>query len=470
MNMNSPTDARNASSWPQPATAWGLDLLSGGGIAVLADRSGRVIERVERPAPPRADQSAPRRPVSTCLGSEESLLLWISAPIASVQKAVRVFPSLLDIQLPFPIESCEARFLAIRRTPERTTKALAVAARIETIKRRIETCRAAGWDPLIIDHEGLALWTRALAERPLAAGRMRVLAGLYPDRAVLVRGESEIIGVQVIRRQPGEPDAADARALADRIRRALMPEIEEKTEVQWLWCGPRAADSAFTGALHAELAARWPGECATLPDPAAFLARALAVRLARHDPLAVNFRSGVLAHPELSRHAARRRRGAIILLMAAAGALLALNILWRFAAKARVEQESRAVAELAAGLAPGARIPQGMEVREARRAVERTSAETAAFRGAIEHSIMPGLAAVAGAAREHGVSLGSLALKDSRIEITGAGPDWPACERFAGAVRELGFKARIERRGADQDGGGRLTFTMEGDRANADRP
>ena len=465
MNMNSPTDARNASSWPQPATAWGLDLLSGGGIAVLADRSGRVIERVERPAPPRADQSAARRPVSTCLGSEESLLLWISAPIASVQKAVRVFPSLLDIQLPFPIESCEARFLAIRRTPERTTKALAVAARIETIKRRIETCRAAGWDPLIIDHEGLALWTRALVERPLAAGRMRVLAGLYPDRAVLVRGKRNSRR-RVIRRQPGEPEAADAGP-ADRIRRADAGE-KKKTEVQWLWCG-RAPRLAFTGALHAAGRAL-ARQYATLPDPAAFLARALAVRLARHDPLAVNFRSGVLAHPALARHAARRRRGAIILLMAAAGALLALNILWRFAAEARVEQESRAVAALAAGLAPGARIPQGMEVREARRAVERTSAETAAFRGAIEHSITPGLAAVAGAAREHGVSLGSLTLKDSRIEITGAGPDWPACERFAGAVRELGFKARIERRGADQDGGGRLTFTMEGDRANADRP
>ena len=466
MNRNPSTDTRDANAWPRPATAWGLDLQAGGGIAVLADRSGRVIARAAPASSARAEDAGARDPVSACLASEESLLLWISAPIASVQKAVRVFPSLLDIQLPFPIESCVARFLAIGKTPEGTTRALAVAARTETVKRRIEACRAAGWDPLIMDHEGIALWARGLAEYPdVRPGRVRVIACLNPDRVVLVFGKSEILGVHVIRRQPGDPDASDAGALAGRIRRALQPELEENAAVQWLWCGPRAGDGVFTGALHAALAGYWPGECATLPDPAAFLARALAARLARPGALAINFRAGELAHPAIARHVARRRRGALILLLAAGAALLGINVLWRSAAAAMVKRESRAVAALAAGLAPGARIPPGMEVREALKAVERSAGETAAFRGAIEHSLLPDLAAIAGAAREQRAIIGSLTLKSGRIEISGAAPGWPACERLAGAVNALGFTARLERKGAEPDG--RMRFALEGDRANA---
>ena len=436
-------------------------------MAVLVDRSGRVLARVELSSSARNAASEARGPAAACLGAEESLLLWLSAPLASVSKAVRVFPSLLDIQLPFPIESCATRFLAIRKTQEHTVKALAVAARTETIKRRLEACRAAGWDPWIIDHEGLALWTRSLVECPDNSSRIRVLACLYPDRVVLVHGRtSELLGVHVIRRQAGETQPSDAKAMAERIRRALQPELEAGQAIQWLWCGPLATDAGFLDALHVALAAQWPGECLTLSDPAAFLARALATRLARPNALSVNFRAAELTHPALVRHAVRRRRSALVLLLAAALLLSAMNILWRFIAAARVEQEARAVAALAAGLAPNSRIPPGMEIREARKALERRSAETAAFRDAIGYSLMPSLAAVTGAAHENRISLGTLTLRRDLVEIAGAGADWPACERFLSAVKALGFNARLERLPANPDG--RVRFTLKGERPHAD--
>ena len=465
--MKTPFDTRDANSWPRPKAAWGLDLQAGGGIAVLADRSGRVLARVEPLISTRNAASEMRGPAAACLGSEESLLLWLSAPLASIHKAVRVFPSLLDIQLPFPIESCATRFLAIRKTPEHTVKALAIAARTETVKRRLETCRAAGWEPWVLDHEGLALWTRGLIECPGASNRIRVLAGLYPDRAVLVHGKQrELIGVHVIRRQAGEPQAVDAKAVADRIRRALQPELEEGAAIQWLWCGPLATDAGFLSALHTALAAHWPGECVTMSDPSSFLARALATRLARPDSLSVNFRAGELTHPALLSHSVRRRQRALVLLLAAAAILCAGNILWCRIAAARVEQETRAVTALAAELAPNSRIPPGTEVREARKAVERRSGETAAFRGAIEQSLMPNLASLVSAAREQRLSLGTLTLRRNLLEIAGAGPDWPACERFAAAIKALGFNARLERQPANPDG--RVRFSLKGDRPRAD--
>lgn len=465
--MNPFIDIRDANAWPRPAAAWGLDFQAGGGLAVLVDCSGRILARAEKLLPTRAAELGARGPVAACLGCEESLLLWISAPLTSVHKAVRVFPSMLDIQLPFPVESCATRFLAIGKTPERTVKALAIAARIETIRRRLETCRAAGWDPLILDHEGIALWTRGLAECPDTSNRIRVLTCLYPDRTVLVYGKNrEIIGVHVIRRQAEGPLATDAKALAARIRSTLQPELEDGIGVQWLWCGPLATDSGFPGVLNIALAAHWQGECITLSDPATFLARALAMRLMRPGALAVNFRAGEFAHPALIGHAVRRRRRALILLLVAASVLFGINMLWRHIAGSKVDQEAREVTALAGELAPGARIPVGMEVREARRAVEKRSGETAAFRGALEKSLMPDLAAIAGAAREHSVSLGTLTLRDSQVEIAGAAPDWPACERFAAAIKVLGFNARLERQSVNLDG--RSSFSLKGDRPGAD--
>ena len=91
----------------------------------------------------------------------------LRADSASRAKAEKVFPSLLDIQLPFPLEDCLYQFVEFRRTSEGMVSALVCAARREAIQACLDRYQAQGADPMLLDHEGLALWTQSLVEWPV---------------------------------------------------------------------------------------------------------------------------------------------------------------------------------------------------------------------------------------------------------------------------------------------------------------
>ena len=150
----------------------------------------------------------------------QSFTRWLQTPLTSSAKARKVLPSLLDIQLPFPLETCLYRFPCFRRTPA-GIDALAVAAPRQNIAQRLEAFRARGLDPVVLDHEGLALWAQSNQELPLERNTLRIVAYLGADRTVLVTGrDGDLVGAHSLRQGANEaagPDEAAGRAFADRL-------------------------------------------------------------------------------------------------------------------------------------------------------------------------------------------------------------------------------------------------------------
>ncbi|MCX6997673.1 MAG: hypothetical protein NTV49_11445 [Kiritimatiellaeota bacterium] len=99
-----------------------------------------------------------------------------------------MLPSLLDVQLPFPLETCLYQFPVVRADAAGRIRALAVAARRTEIAAQLDRCRALDLDPVVLDHEGLALWTQSLVEIPLAPPALRVVAYLGAFRTALAVG------------------------------------------------------------------------------------------------------------------------------------------------------------------------------------------------------------------------------------------------------------------------------------------
>ncbi len=444
--------------------------------ATLLDQDGDALPDALR-AELDAAVSGGRAVVAGCLAAHETVTRWLQTPLASVSKARKVLPSLLDIQLPFPLESCVYDFVEFRRSPERRVDALAVAARVQDAAARIETFRKAGLDPARLDHEGLALWTLSIRERPMERNASRVVAFLGHDRIALVLGAGESfrsahslrIGVRDLfpGGDAGTPDRLRPFALrVQQVLGASLAELDAAT-LQWVWTGPGAARPGVLTALQSALSGLSVARFLSHEDPASFLARALAARALEPGPLDCNFRTGALAHPMEARQREGRARRAAAALLAAGLVLCAANGAWRTFLAHRERAAQAAVTALAQELSQLSRIPRGQEALVARRALDERAPLVQPFLQAFEPSLTSLLADLLAAAKENRIVIESLSLGNDSASLRGAAEDWNVCERLADRLRSRGFAAQTDREDAGADE--RVHFAVKANRPAARR-
>ena len=385
----------------------------------------------------------------------------LRAPFASVRKAAKVWPALLDVDLPFPVESA-ACFYGAPRVENGGTAALAAALRRSDLDAFLDTCRAAGAEPTHCDAEALALWSQHLAEAPPAReDGVRALVWLGADHVVVARGRgAEFMAAHVLRASPLADPPAFAALWAGRARQILAAHLAETSaaELDLWWTGPGAEDEArlaeWRRALPAEIACRHE----THRQPASFLARALARRAA--DGSGVNFRSGPDAHPAVVRAESRARRRAYLGVAAAALLVLALNLGEAVARRGRLAAAQRELAALARSIA-GEAVPRGQETLMVERAISRRDEETKPFRSARDPAGMEArLARVIEEAAALGVEISQLGLSPAAISLRGAAPNQSVVEAFADRLENEGWSVQSEASGPAPDG--RPKFILKG--------
>jgi len=207
----------------KPTAAWartcyGVDDASG--CVVRAERNGRRVnyEVMSPSLSVTAKSTEEGAAVAAAMPVGVGIAAWVAAPFASISKAQKVFPTLLDIQLPFPLEDCLSSFSEpIRLSPGDTmpmlpraipgeqkeepagrtnpcVASLAVAARTTDVERRLAELDGMGVDPHALDYEGVALWTQALREQDVVSAAdtaMNVVMFLRSAGAVMVIGRGE---------------------------------------------------------------------------------------------------------------------------------------------------------------------------------------------------------------------------------------------------------------------------------------
>ncbi|MEI6809194.1 MAG: hypothetical protein WCN95_10780, partial [bacterium] len=227
--------------------------------------------------------------VAGCLGERESFSRWLTAPFRSARKAAQVLPSILDIQLPFPLEDCTYLFLPGGIGEDGKTLALAVAARSTAISDKLAAFKKLGFDPVALDQEGIALWTQSVLEIPPAQGTMRVVVSLSGNFATMALGKDGLFS-----------GSHSVRQSADHIGRILRTRFGSSPQgIDWAWTGPDAAPDKVESLLT-DLRKTWPGKSVVHKDPVTFLARAIATRALSAGPMRCNLRTGELAHPVMA--------------------------------------------------------------------------------------------------------------------------------------------------------------------------
>lgn len=408
-------------------------------------RGGLVFSTLSPTAPSFAEAVRKGTPCVACLSARESLTRRLEAPFSTVRKANKVFPTLLDIQLPFALEDCVYGFLPVAHGAG-VTRALAVAARLDDVRKRVTALAALGIDAMALDHEGLALWTQSLREAPVGPGEekiLRILVNLRgePSSLVLGRGE-EFLAAHGIR----EGDFSQ-------VRRLLRPHRTDTVQVRWLWVGPGAADARTVAALHAPFSSEWPGPSSVLPDPGTFLARALAERALLDGPLRCNLRSASLTHPSMLDRTRKQGVKAAVLFLVAGLLLCGCNGAARAMARQKEAAVDRAFYSLADGLAGSPVKAKGdAAIRIVGDKVRKKTEALKPFVNVLGPSLAATVASVADTAKRDSLRLDMLAVSRDRIQITGASRTWNGCDGLLSGLKRSGYSARLDRKDAGTDG------------------
>ncbi len=453
-------------------TAYGLDVA--GGRLVLARCGRRGAPQIVLAAAADSDEARRAWQAAAAEAAKGAAALAVAAPaaltavrrlrapFASVRKAAKVWPALLDVELPFPVESAACSY-GCPRVENGGTVAVAAALRRHDLAAFLDTSRAAGAEPTHCDAEALALWSQFVAEAPPArADGARALVWLGADHVAVVRGRgAEFMAAHVLRASPLADDPQAFAALwASRARQILSAHLAETgaAELDLWWAGPGAEDETRLAELRRALPPEIACRHETHRQPASFLAQALARRAA--DGSGVNFRTGAAAHPAVVRVQARARRRAYLGVAAAAGLVLALNLVETAARRGRLAAVQRELAALAQAVA-GEAVPRGQESLMVERAISRRDEETKPFRVAADPAGMETqLARVMEEAAVLGVEISQLGLSPAAISLRGAAPNLPVVEAFADRLGSAGWTVQSETSGTAPDG--RPQFILKG--------
>jgi hypothetical protein len=434
--------------------AFGVDTADDGSpLVVRAERLGPSIrfQTVTADAA-RAECARSGTRVAAAMPLRDTVMRRVATPLATRSKALKVLPSVLDVQIPFPVEECRCVFHDLRPTADGTFDAIAVAARHAEIARRIEAMGLLGMDPVTLDHEALALWTRSLKEVPPAdAAEQRVVVSLHSTHAVVVVGTGRrLLGGHHVR---GTDPASILRVITP-YRGADTP-----PKTRWCWTGPAATDSGRLAGISAPLLAAWPGTSTVHEDPATFLARAVAARELLSDDLPCNLRSGPFTHPAaLSRERRTSAAAAAVVLLCGLAVLGASLVAWGMGS--RRERDLAATVSRTTDRLAGYRVTARGEhaVRIARTAVDAKVEALQPFRRQLIDSPAALVPDVVDAAAKSGLQIETFTLTPRKVSVSGTARGWQSCDDLVMRLEKRGMRTRLDRREAREDL--RVPFTL----------
>lgn len=433
--------------------AYGVDVSDHSAVVVCARgrRSFETVHAADAAGVPdavrgriAADVASGRAVSAAALAAHETIFRRVSAPFPRLDRALKVLPSVLDVQLPFPLEQCTHVFTGAAPDGRGGIEAVAIAARRDDVAAALQRLAGVGVDPVVLDHEGLALWRHAAAEHGPAGDTGRIVLHLAPDRTTLVHGRVDrLLGTHGSRRGAGADPAEIAGRMHAWLRAQAALEVSPRTE--WILTGAGAADAERVAALLQHLDIRG---ATTVADPAAFLARALAAgALAGDDVNSCNLRIGALAHPLAHAVAAAQSRRHLSLALAAAACLMVANVVVLAYAAARNDGVQREIQRVARDLS-GQYAPKGQEVLVVQRELDRAAAQLRPFQSMLTAGTSRRLDEILALCRTNGAAVSKIDLTSDTLGLVLAPATAGGADRISTALRLAGWQIQQQKRDA----------------------
>ncbi|HMP72218.1 MAG TPA: hypothetical protein PKE55_03050 [Kiritimatiellia bacterium] len=453
---------------PGPGVCYAFERRASGVQVTRAERRGRSVH-LETSAPVSAsvlsrietDVAGGRAWSVAAVPGHQTVIRRVTAPFASITKARKVLPSLLDIKLPFPIEECVVEWPEVCRNHEGRVEALGVAIRNPNLVSQLAAWRADGADPVALESLPVAVWSETVHRHPPEPAAHRVVVWLGDHETEWMIGrEGRLLHTLSVRAGPGPDLAASAERIAARALPFLKTSLGpvDPSGVEWLWCGPCANNkdwpSAVAGALHLS-----PGHGKCLAESGSVLSAGLCRRILLESTPGASLRGGEQIHSAVGARRLREGRRVAFSVGLAALVVIGLHAIWH-ASQTRVLRSVEArIAERAGELAGGARVPRGQELLVIDRLLAESAPASEAFAAMTGPSAAPVLQRLLDTVQEQGTVLDLIALRPESALLQGRALAWADPEALARMLRDAGYsEPTLERNDLGSDQG--VSFTL----------
>lgn len=212
-------------------------------------------------SPAQALQETVTPPAAIALPVKLTFCRRITSPLKSNRKTRRIIDSLLDIELPFAVEQCVTA--TVENRMEDAADIMVTGCKKNDLAAFLKYTK--NIDPVIIDHQGLALWTGSLHEIPPQKESItRLVIWLDAENTCVAVGQ----GTVFIDAHPLRGDPVEA---FNRLVRHYTDKLEND------WEAVIAGEIADTGMWEAIIKERG-GRCVMPHQPQSLLARSVARR------------------------------------------------------------------------------------------------------------------------------------------------------------------------------------------------
>lgn len=385
--------------------------------------------------------------------TKESVVRRLSAPFKSVSKSLKVMPSILDLELPFPLEDCICEFVGIESDAQEGTSALAVTVQKRDLQARLDALIDLGLDPSSLDSESLALWRQSILEHPVKGNdEKRIVVYLGMDRWTVATGTGKKFhSAHGIR--PGD---------SGQFYRVLMSVADHEEGVQqWCWAGPGVESKEFE-TLKTELTKGRGGDSFVHEKPRLFLARALAMGLHHGGTLVCNLRSNNYEQTaESARRAFFSRNRALLVMTAGILALLVSTGVMLFAGaveKSMSHDFTTLVAKVGGRRVVSSNVRGEQAVAKVKEEVARQLSERAFFISAYDEPLAVGINKIVKSAVGAGLKIATLSMTGDDCLIRGVANSWEAPSALLRVLLSEGYDVSLERH--EQLAEGKVEFTI----------
>lgn len=350
----------------------------------------------------------------------------IRSPFSSRRKTYKVLDTLLDVELPFAVEQCCTGIVSPFSSKSDQDKILISGCRRSDLERFLATLPD-GTRPLLIDHQGLALWTGSVVEIPPATPDIvRLVIWLDDQNSCVAVGQGE----QFI-------DAHPLRGNPDEAFRRLLRHYAERLNNGWeaLLSGDIQDSNNWQKTVE-----ECGGSCRIHADPATFLVRNVALRALYSGAYRCNLAPDTATHPWVI--AAKKRRD-----RQRGGLTAALAIITAFSAiiinngASRIEKQMTAkvaaLAEALAGYPVNARGEHA--VTAVKNAVEQRQTAFLPLHYIAKPPITPRLNLLHSAADISGIRFSVINLTPQQLEITGISPNESVLQSLLSKLSQQGW-------------------------------
>ncbi len=390
-----------------------------------------ILQQVE------ADVMTGRAVSAAALPAHETVIHRLTAPFPSIRKARKVFPSLLDLALPFPVEQCECRFEQIRMVAGGKVETLAIAARRESISTCIDELAGRKLRPVILDAEPRAVWSELAQRFPPADPASRLVVHREGSRVLILYGEGDrFLSGTSVRSWISTEDLSRRMA---RFLRSVIPSGGSPAELIW------SGHPALASSDKEEILRSCSIQPAAMHDAGGedILLQGLCRNALQEPGAIVNLRAVGAAHPAWDSLTSRPLQKAWLTCGMAAALVIGVNIAWTRLQDHRAEQLTREAQATAASITGRERIPRGQEAFITTRFMNEAREQYEPFLQFTRPGMNTRFYQLLNEAHERGIALTHLNLMDGGSVIRGNAPSAGEAEAFRDALSAVGIEMKI---------------------------